>query len=572
MKKEKEYIIGIDLGTGSCRGTLFDREANLIDQVSRSYPIISPHPGWDEQDPKILFQTLVKVLKEIIARVPKSGKLLVIGLSGYFHSLIALDSQGEPLTNCIIWTDTRSQPCATELRRKYDTHKIYLRTGCPIHPMYPLSRIIWLRENRPDVFRKTRKFVSIKEYAIWKLYEKFLADWSLASGTGFFNIHKLDWDDELLEITGISRTQLSTLVSPEHIMTDMKKEYANVIDVSPSVPLVIGAGDGVLSNLGSGAIGIGEANNTIGTGGAIRVIYNRPVLDEKERTWCYVLSKGYWGIGALSLGGFSYQWFKEKFGQLESMKARETGRDPYVILDRYATEVPLGSEGLIFLPFLTGELSPHWRADARGIIVGLSAHHTKKHFVRAIMEGVCFCRYSCFKALQEVAGEINSLRATGGFTKSREWLQIMSDMLGKELLIPRVSEATSLGAAVLALKAIGELSNLKEVKDLVSFQKSIKPNMRNHLIYKRIYKVYNEVYERLKGTFSKIYNLEQEFQVENWSQQKYKRNGGENVLEGSNEVMALHDRLDDLTRQVERLKKIVSGLEQDVSILKRPWL
>jgi gluconokinase len=233
-------------------------------------------------------------------------------------------------------------------------------------------------------------------------------------------------------------------------------------------------------------------------------------LDEKERTWCYVLSEGYWGIGALSSGGFSYDWFKDNFGQFESLKAQKMGSDIYQILDQYAAEVPPGSEGLIFLPFPTGELSPNWKVDARGAIVGLSSHHTKKHFVRAIMEGICLCRYSCFEALQGVVGEINTLRATGGFTKSREWLKIMSDVCGRELLLPQISETTCLGAAFLALKAIGELSNLKEVKDFVRFQGSVKPNIRNHQIYKKTYNLYKEVYDRLGAISSEIYNLQQE--------------------------------------------------------------
>lgn len=498
----EQYVVGLDMGTTSCKSVVVKRDGAPLSSEIVHYPILCPFPTWAEQDPEVILAAALNAVKgSIVSSGIDPEKVVAIGLSAALHSLLAVDARGSPLTRAMIWADTRSAPSCTRLRAKYDSHRIYHRTGCPVHPMYPLSKIGWLRTDLPEVYRKAHKFISIKEYVTHRLLGRYVVDRSMASATGLFNIHELDWDDEAMEMVGIGPNRLSEHVATTMVVEGIDRSCAEAMGVRPDCLLVVGAGDGPLSNVGAGSVEPGQVTCMIGSSGAVRAISPRPREDERERTWCYLLTDEAWVVGgAVNNGGLVYQWFRDSF--------YPGGEETYETLNEAAAEVGAGSEGLIFLPHLTGERSRDWNANARGVLFGLSLRHDRRHFVRAIMEGVAYSMYSVLLALEEVVGKIGEVRGAGGFLRSPLWIQIMVDVCGRELLVPQHLETSSLGAAFLALYAMGEVRDLKDVRQYVAIEGRYVPDMQKHELYSRLFDIYQGVYHGVVGRFPEICEIQ----------------------------------------------------------------
>lgn len=491
------YIIGADIGTTSTKAILFDQSGKILGSRSDEYPLHTPNPGWAEQTPDTIFRA---VLGSVKGAVTRSGvdcaKIEGIGFSSAMHSLIALDEQFEPLTRAIIWADTRSTEQAERIKREMNGLAIYRRTGTPIHPMAPLSKLLWLKENEPELHAKARYWVGLKEYVIHKLTGELVMDIGLASATGLFNLETLDWDDEAISIAGIRKEQLPRPVDTTYVIRTCKKSYAADLGLNCEVPIVVGAGDGTLSNLGVGAIGPGMVAATIGTSGAIRQVTDKPVTDPDARTFCYALTKQHWVIGgAISNGGIVLRWFRDNMAEPEQDVAKRLGVDPYDVITRYAEKVSPGSDGLIFLPFLSGERAPYWNANARGVLFGLALHHTKQHIARATLESVMYGMHNVRLVLEEQAGEAKEIRATGGFARSQLWLQIMADIFGREVVVAESHESSCLGAAVLAMVGLGLAPNIDVVHQMIRTAERKVPNAQAHGVYRELFEIYKQVYD-----------------------------------------------------------------------------
>lgn len=476
MKKNRLFI-GVDLGTTSTKAVVFDLYGAVRGQATKESGFDQPQPGWAEQDAEKIFQDTLEVIGAAVRRAGACpGEVAGVAFSSAMHGIMPVDAGGNPLTRCMIWTDNRSAPIARRLRHDQKGGELYNRCGVPHHAMVPLCKLIWMRENRPEVFKKSARFISIKEYIFFRLFGTYVIDYSLASATGLFNIYHLAWDQEALELAGINEEQLSRLVPTTYILQGLKTEYANTMGLSPDTPFIIGASDGTLANLGVGAIEPGVLAVSIGTSGAVRVHVNKPCTDPQMRTFCYALTENDWIIGGpINNGGLAFRWLRDKFFAAEAKAAREWGEDVYDLINTYAASVPPGSDGLIFLPFLTGERAPVWNDNARGIIFGLDLHHGREHLARATMEGVCFSLYSVALALQDLSGPFREIRATGGFTRSPLWLQILADIFGQEVSVPSGIEGACLGAALLGMKAMGEIENLKIVHQILPRGEVFKP-------------------------------------------------------------------------------------------------
>ncbi|TCS79402.1 gluconate kinase (FGGY family) [Tepidibacillus fermentans] len=400
---EQRYVMGLDIGTTSTKATIFTLEGHLISSESIEYPIFHPKADWAEQDPDVIYQAVLDTIRgSILKGKIKSSELIGIGISSAMHSLIAIDQYGNPLTNSIIWADNRSVDYVKQLKEEWNGHEIYLRTGTPIHPMSPLSKLIWMREEQPALFKKAAKWISIKEYIMWKWFSEYVVDYSIASTTGLFHLKSLDWDQEVLNLIGITKDQLSIPVPTTTIYQGMNTEAANYMGIPKDLPIIIGASDGVLANLGVGAIEPGELAVTIGTSGAIRTVVDKPITDKKERTFCYALIDNHWVIGGpINNGGIALRWFRDQFAAKEVKEAIELGKNAYDLMIEEADKVPAGANGLIFLPYLSGERAPYWDANTRGVFFGISLIHKREHFIRAVLEGIAFAVYSVGEALIE---------------------------------------------------------------------------------------------------------------------------------------------------------------------------
>jgi gluconokinase len=499
-------IIGVDIGTTGCRAVIHRTDGTLIANQSLDYPLYTPQATWAEQDPEEIFQAVLVVIRKAVtqAALPPQ-KIAGMCFGSVFHSFIPVDKEGNALYRMLNWADHRSQPYTEQLKSEHDTAAIYRNTGCPLHPMYMPSKILWLKKEQPSLFNRTYKFISIKEYVLLRFLNKFVVDRSIASGSGMYNIHSLEWDQYLLQALGLTADMFSEVLPTTHVESGIVPEIAQQLNLPADLKVVIGAGDGVLSSVGAGAVNPGQLTAMIGTSGAVRLVADRPTVDEKGRTWCYNLTDRHWVAGgAINNGGIAFRWMRDKFAETEQRVAEKMGLDAYQILSRYAERVPAGSNGLILLPYFAGERAPYWNANARGVLFGLNLNHDKRHIIRATLEGVTFRMFSIYKALDEVAGPVNEIRVSGSFTRSKIWVQIMADVFGKVISVPGEPEGSAFGAAVLGMYALGMLKDIKEVGNFINIKERYYPDDTNHQRYQELFTIYEQIYWNLQTEFAAI--------------------------------------------------------------------
>jgi gluconokinase len=507
------YMIGVDIGTTSTKAVLFEENGKVVTQASEGYPLFTPNPSVAEQDPDQIFHAVLHTVKELMTQSPASaGQVLFVSFSSAMHSIIAVDADGKPLTRCITWADNRSAEWSDRLKNEMGGHELYLRTGTPIHPMSPVTKLLWLRHDVPEVFEKAAKFVSIKEYVFAKLFDQYVADYSIASCTGLFNLQQLDWDEEALRIAGVSRNQLSALVPTTHVMQGLEPAFADEMGLAENTRFVIGASDGVLSNLGVGAIEPGVVAATIGTSGAIRTVVDRPVTDPKGRIFCYALTERHWVIGGpVNNGGMLFRWVRDELAASEIDTAKRLGLDAYDLLNQMAERVRPGADGLLFHPYMTGERAPLWNANARGSFFGLTMHHGKEHMIRAVLEGVIFNLYTVLLAMEEQIGRPRKIHATGGFSRSPLWRQMMADIFDQNVIIPESFESSCLGAAVLGLYALGRVDSLDVVTGMVGSTHEHQPNKQNAGIYHELLPIFISISRKLEEEYDAISRFQKKF-------------------------------------------------------------
>ncbi|WP_010529988.1 gluconokinase [Lentibacillus jeotgali] len=511
--EQQGFYLGVDIGTTSTKAVLYQKNGNVQADYTVSYPLYTPNTLVAEQDPEEIFNAVLTVIREVIRKSSiSSDQLRLIAFSSAMHSLIALDGDGRLLTNSITWADTRASEYARKIKEDHNGHNIYLRTGTPIHPMSPLAKLVWMKAEKPDIFNQAAKFISIKGYVFYKLFETFVVDYSIASATGLFNLETLDWDEAALKLAGISRDQLSEIVPTTHQMNGIKAEHLTYMGIDPDVPVVIGASDGVLSNLGVNAIDEGVIAVTIGTSGAIRTVYNEPKTDPKGRIFCYALTENHWVIGGpVNNGGIILRWLRDEFAAAEVETAKRLSIDPYDVLTKIASGVNAGSDGLIFHPFLKGERAPIWDANARGSFFGLSIHHKKEHMVRAVLEGTLYNLYSVLLALEELTGEPKSIQATGGFARSETWRQMMADIFDKPVIVPESFESSCLGAVVLGMYATGEIDDFSVVSEMVGNTNTHSPNEETTQIYRELLPIYIRLSRMLTDEYESIASFQRKY-------------------------------------------------------------
>lgn len=503
------YMLGIDIGTTSTKAVLFTEKGEVIQQENIGYPLYTPDISTAEQNPEEIFQAVLQAISNIMKQHSQK-KLLFISFSSAMHSVIAMDENDQPLTPCITWADNRSETWAHKIKAELNGHDIYKRTGTPIHPMSPLTKIAWIVNERPEIAHKSKKYIGIKEYIFKQFFDEYVVDYSLASAMGMMNLKTLDWDKEALTIAGVTHEQLSKLVPTTKIFSNCDPDLAKKIGIDPQTPFVIGASDGVLSNLGVNAIRKGEIAVTIGTSGAIRTIINKPQTDEKGRIFCYCLTEDHWVIGGpVNNGGMVLRWIRDELASSEVETAKRLGIDPYDVLTKIAERVRPGADGLLFHPYLSGERAPLWNPDVRGSFFGLTLSHKKEHMIRAALEGVIYNLYTVFLALIEcMDGPVTRIQATGGFARSDIWRQMMADIFESEVVVPESYESSCLGACILGLYATEKISSFEVASDMIGSTYKHKPNENAVREYQQLLPIFINLSRVLEEDYSRIANYQ----------------------------------------------------------------
>ena len=495
--------MGIDIGTSGVRAALFDIDGIQAGFCHKEYPSICEQPGRLEIDPETVFESMVEVAGRCAENAGASkSDIRAVGFGTQMHSIMAVDKDWFPLTRVMTWADYRGSKEADFIKSNFDSNELYRRTGCRVeHPLYPISKILWLKNNSRDIYEKTQKFVSIKEFILHKLYGCDAIDITDASTTGCFNIYKRSWDEVILkEVLGISRVRLGEAVECTHVLRHMKKEFAGAMGIDPDTPAASGSGDGILANLGCGVFDDSSMSSTIGTSGALRIASGAPFLDPYQRTWCYCFTEDTWVAGgAISNAGIVLRWLRDEFrAQFEADAAALGIKSLYSLFDRYASEIRPGSDGLVFIPYILGERSPDWNVNAKGTIHGLTISHGRKHLVRAAMEGVMFRMFSVYEVISAINSNIKSIKANGGYANSEIWMQIQADIFGKDIIVAGGGEASVLGAAYTGMAAVGAVPNMKTALKGMFTGRVVKPVKENHELYMEIYRRAMEVYDMLK--------------------------------------------------------------------------
>jgi len=482
-------VVGLDVGTSSARALAFDGDGRLLASAARSYELVHPGPGRAELDPKVVSDAACAALTEVCSQTA----VRAVALSTFMHSLMALDEQERPLTELVTWADARSAPQTTRLAQKADALALYQRTGVPLHPMSPLTKLLWFAEEQPEVFRRAVRWVSIKELLLHRLTGEWVVDRSIASSSGLLQLAGGDWDGGALAEAGIERRQLAALVSPVEMLPAMASDLV----------VVPGAADGVLANLGVGADTPEALVCSIGTSGAVRATVPEIRTDPSGRTFCYALDESLWVIGGpVNNGGVVLDWLLEHvFTDLDEVSA----------LDDIAAGATPGCDGLVFLPHLLGERAPHWEAGAQGGWIGLTISHDRASLVRSAFEGVLLQLLSVARTLEPLAGDAREVRATGGFAHSELWSQMMADIFGLPVTVAPSVEGTAWGAAVLALKALGEIDSLKDAPT---------PPGKSHVYEPRA--ELREAYEQAAERFDAVSGAIRALTTAEWSQDAVK--------------------------------------------------
>jgi gluconokinase len=486
-----KFILSVDIGTTSAKALVINQAGEVLATAREYYRTQQPQKDFFEQDPDQLYNAVRNIIREAATKV--NGAVDGVCFSSAMHSLLVVDHTGAPVTQLMIWADLRSKQEAHDLIAT-NGQKIYEETGTPIHAMSPLCKIIWLRKNRLDIFKKTSRFIGIKEYIWFKLFNEFAIDHSVATATGLFNYSTKSWSRLALDAAGIDEGQLSTPYSVYKAAANLSEAKAKDLGLSASVQWVLGASDGCLANLGSDAMDDRTLSLTIGTSGAVRKSVVKHFPDKEGRTFHYLLDeKTFITGGATNNGAILVQWFSENFLK-EKVDVKSFGER--------ASAVPAGSEGLIFLPYVLGERAPVYDPDASGVYFGIKQTHTVAHFMRALLEGVGYALYSIAEIVANNSGPFDQVIASGGFIKSPEWLQIIADIFGKEVIVRGTDDASALGAALMGFRALKAETSFR-----FPSTKTYYPDKGRHETYRDYFTVFGSLYKKLEGEFHLLNKL-----------------------------------------------------------------
>lgn len=465
-------VIGLDIGTSAIKTVAYSLENGVL--LSERTEI----PARISDGKTINPEELARIVIGLLSKTVKSAKhgASAVCLSTIFPTLLALDSKGRPLTKILTWMDNSAAPIVASFKQRTKSPGIHRKTGCVVHESYPLWKILLLKKNSPEVFSKTEKFVSLSEYLTYKLTGKFIISNSIASTTSMFNTKTLDWDDSILDMAGISREKLSEPCSVFH-QEKIINGILSKTGLRNNACLVLGAGDGLLSHLGTGCAKDKIMSSTLGTSGALRLSSPRLVTGN-TRLWHYNLDDKTWVSGsAINSGWSTLKWFETNVKNFRFSDAKLKNRD---------------FKGPVFLPFINGERGPGYNQNMRAALIGINQKLKLEELYSSVAEGILFNLYSCYELITEELGEPLQIRASGGYTTADNMLQMQADIFNKEIIITNALEASAVGASILALKSLDEISSITEISPRI--KKTFKPDKEKHKAYMKRYETYEKAY------------------------------------------------------------------------------
>lgn len=506
-----KLLLGIDLGTSATKTVLFDEECRVVASASREYPLYQPRNGWAEQDPEDWWLAAKDTIRQVMESAGvAAGDIAGIGISGQMHGLVMLDREGRVLRRAILWCDQRTGAQCEQITQLVGADRLIAVTANPALTGFTASKILWVREHEPEIYARCAHILLPKDYLRYRLTGEFATEVSDASGMQLLDVPHRCWSEEILQKLDINPVLLAKVYESPEITGEVTKEAAADTSLRPGTPVVGGAGDNAAAAVGTGVVTEGNAFTTLGTSGVVYAHTDHPAIDPQGRvhTFCCAVPGSWHVMGVTQAAGLSLKWLRDTMF-LDAVRTAEGMRvDPYVLMDRQAARVPIGSNRLLYLPYLMGERTPHLDPDCRGAFIGLSAMHTRYDMLRAVMEGVGFSQRDSLEVLREMGVNPQTMLACGGGGRSPLWRQMLADVYGCPVATTVSQEGPALGVAILAGVGAGLYPSVQEAcRRFVRINPAQEPSAESSREYERYYQLYRGLYPALKDSYKALAEL-----------------------------------------------------------------
>lgn len=486
------YVLGLDLGTSGLKGILVNREGEVVFSSSSDYPLISPKRGYSEQDPKVWYEATLKVIKDIINKIPNATSTIEgISISGQMHSLVLLNKEDEVIRNAILWNDVRTTEQSEKINTTLGDQLINITKNKALEG-FTLPKLLWVQENEPENWEQIDTFFMPKDYLGFRLTGNKQTEYSDASGTLLLDISGRQWSQEILETFNIDPNICPELVESTSLIGHLQVEIAEEIGLKNTPPIFAGGADNPLAAIGAGIVEPNQALASIGTSGVFLTYEEDGQKDYNGQLhfFNHAMPNDFYSMGVTLAAGSSLSWFKEQFAPEESFEK---------LLDKI-DEIPAGSDGLLFAPYISGERTPYTDSKIRGSFLGVDINHTRDHFAKSVLEGITFSLRDSQELMRKhTAKQFNQIVSVGGGAKNIEWLQMQADIFNTPVVTLKAEQGPAMGAAMIATVGTGWFNNFKECsKKFVKYNEEIIPDSNQVAIYDVIYSVYREIYEATK--------------------------------------------------------------------------
>lgn len=503
-----KYILAHDLGTSGNKASIFSEDGNLIASETTAYETFyTNNSSWVEQNANDWWEAVCTSTNRLLKKVEFDvSSIVAVSFSGQMMGCLCVDENGNTLKNSMIWADQRSQEQVKKIEKSISQDEFYKIVGHRNTASYGIQKLMWVKENEPEIYEKTYKMLNAKDFIIYKLTGKFMTDYSDANGSGCFNINTLKWSERILKAAGIDINKLPEAKASTHIVGGIIESASLLTGLAINTPVILGAGDGVTANVGAGSIHEGETYACLGTSAWITTTTKEPIYDPQMRTvnWVHAIPGYYAPNGTMQYAGGAYSWLKDTFYGEEN-KNHTAGQSIYELINEKIEKVPAGSNGVTFLPYLLGERAPRWDSFSRGTIIGLQSTTTKADISRAVIEGVIMNLNIIMNSLRNRIN-ISELTVIGGGAKGSVWSEIMADAFDCKVKIPNIlNEASSMGAAVIAGVGVGLFENFDVINKFIKIEKIIEINENNRAVYDEKLAIFNEYYEALAPIYKRYH-------------------------------------------------------------------
>lgn len=507
-----KHLIGVDLGTSATKTIMMNEKGEIVASASYAYPLYEPANGWAEQDPHDWKEAVLTTIREVVdkSKVAKED-VAGIGLSGQMHGLVMLDENNEVITRSIIWCDARSDKQVDELLEAMPMEKWLEITNNPPLANWTAGKILWMRKNRPELYAKCRHILLPKDYVRYEMTGVFATDVSDATGMQLLDVKNRCWSDEVLEKLGIDKSMLADVYESPEVTGHLLPEIAEKLGLTTDTVVVAGGSDNACAALGTGVVHEGQAFTTIGTSAVVYThLEHYTTVPGGGLHMCCCAVPGCWHtMGGPQSAGLSVEWFKNQFCKDLMEQAKAENKGFYDLMNELAEQVPIGSDKLIYLPFLMGERTPHMEPKYRGAFLGLNTVHTQAHMLRAIMEGIVYCLADCNQMLKDQGIHVNVMRACGGGSRSLLWRKMMAALFECDVRTLEQEEGPAFGGAILAGVGAGVFSSVQDACDAFIKEKdSISMDEQAAAAYKKYHKIYNQMYEALLNPYLELAEVE----------------------------------------------------------------